>query len=144
MFALTKTLFLICVSFVETFLHTSMLRKTSFDLCLLQENTPLCVCPAKTPPDTTDFPKKPCKFPRGMEGWAVGIMGMGLWAFLCSEEEGIKVTCNSDFNGVSCLEQLEAFAPMPSLTCFSRTTQRSPALPRGPCVQESLGGAPRR
>jgi hypothetical protein len=33
--------------------------KTSFHLCLLQENTPSCVCPSKIPSDTTDFPKNP-------------------------------------------------------------------------------------
>ena len=34
--------------------------KTSFHLCLLQENTPLFVRPSKTPSDTTCFPKRPC------------------------------------------------------------------------------------
>lgn len=101
-----------------------------FYLCLLQGNTPFCVYPSKTPSDRTDFPKKPHKFPHqwGMEKWVVGIMGMGLWAFLCLVEEHIKVTCNCDFNGVSCLEQMEAFTPMPSLVC-SPEAQSSPGAP---------------
>jgi hypothetical protein len=36
--------------------------RTSFYLCLPQENTLSHVCPSKTPSDTTDFPKKPLSF----------------------------------------------------------------------------------
>jgi hypothetical protein len=32
--------------------------RTFSHLCPPQENTPSCVCPSKTPSDTTDFPKK--------------------------------------------------------------------------------------
>jgi hypothetical protein len=35
------------------------LTKTSFHLCPLHKNTLSHVCPSKTPPNTTDFPKKP-------------------------------------------------------------------------------------
>jgi hypothetical protein len=33
--------------------------KTPFHLCLLQQNTPSCVCFSKPPSNTTDFPKNP-------------------------------------------------------------------------------------
>jgi hypothetical protein len=45
-----------CVSLVKNPSHVCF-SKTSFHLCPLQENVPSCVCPNKTPSDTTDFPK---------------------------------------------------------------------------------------
>lgn len=44
-----------------------------------------------------------------MCGWGRGSQP------LCLEEEDIKVICNSAFIGVSCLEQMEALTPTPSL-----------------------------
>jgi hypothetical protein len=43
-----------CISFSEKFFHQSALV---FPLCSLQENTPLYVCPSKTPSNTIYFPK---------------------------------------------------------------------------------------
>jgi hypothetical protein len=40
-------------------LSCTCFSKTSFHLCLLQENTPSCICLSKTPCDTTDFSKNP-------------------------------------------------------------------------------------
>jgi hypothetical protein len=40
-------------------LSRARFSRTTFLLCLLQLNIPSCVCPSKTPSNTTDFPKNP-------------------------------------------------------------------------------------
>ena len=56
----TNTCVLVAKNPLSYVLSCACLSRTSFYLCLLQENTPSCVCPSKTPsPNTTDFPKKP-------------------------------------------------------------------------------------
>ena len=114
--------------------HVVYLSKTSFCLCLLQENTPLHVCLNKTTSNTTDFLKKPCKFPLpwGMARWVVGV---GLWAFLYLEEESIKVTCNFDLNDVSCLRQKEAFTPMLALAGTPEPHRGAQSSPGAQCAR---------